>query len=86
MKHKVFEQTVTVEGSNSFPIDMLRYDECSPASEADAHKIQRSIDHAEPMQVTLKRLRLYGYNMDFTPGRWSSFGWRIASTIETREK
>ena len=59
----------TVEGSGSFPFDMLRYDRCWPyysqdSSQMDHHNIGR------------RRVVLEGYNKP-TDGRWRSFTWRV---------
>lgn len=62
-----------VEGSDKFPIDMLRYDSCSPADETDARLIQTA-------QRGMYRVRLRRFCEDARPAataRWQSFGWRI---------
>lgn len=67
--------TFVVQGTGQFPIDMLRYDSCIPATEADsqaiesAHRPQRT-----PRRVTLA---LRGHATAPTRGRWESFGWSI---------
>ena len=86
MAHKV---VVQVRGRRPFPLDMLRYDNLMPESEADSALIQRSI--AEPydgiMEVTLKRLcqtkadaKQFATQQQFLgqSSRWSSFGWSVA--------
>lgn len=68
----VFE--FTVEGKGTFPIDMLRYDSCWPASEGrDVPEISLSAIQGRQHQhrVTLIGLR------EPTVGRWESFGWRV---------
>ncbi len=57
--------TVTGEGSN-FPVDMLRYDRCWPATTDDAIAIVN-----EPREVRM------GSNQYPTQDRWTSFGWQI---------
>jgi hypothetical protein len=69
-----------VSGQGRFPIDMLRYDRCSPASEADSSIVERTFDlraarvagQAQGNQM----VRLVGPHPP-TEGRWQSFGWRV---------
>lgn len=67
-----------VQGSRSFPIDMLRYDNCRPATEADSRKIMNSIQfphdiREEPVEVSV----IGNGTMALTRARWESFGWRV---------
>jgi len=80
MKPPKLEYAVVV-GSGAFPWDMLRYDFCSPATEADdAHALERIewaavMEKEEPFPfraVVLKRWKVAG---DWTPARWKSQGW-----------
>lgn len=52
------------KGNGGFPIDMLRYDECWPATADDAVAITMDQDYVTVM----------GTNR-FTIDRWKSFGW-----------
>lgn len=65
----------TVVGSGVFPFDMLRYDQCWPASENDSAAIERTSrrgSHMRDEKITLAS------NIDRTTGaRWVSFGWRV---------
>ena len=62
------------------PLDMMRYDHCSPYTEADANKLHRIMTHTvkatEDYMVTFLRWSL-------TPGppseRWASFSCEIIS-------
>ena len=65
----------TVEGRGSFPIDMLRYDSCWPASESrDSFEITAS---TRPRSGRMKRrITLLGLR-EPTVGRWESFGWNV---------
>lgn len=65
-----------VTGSGEFPFDMLRYDRCWPATEADSYRI-RGAGGRDMRTVTLATIR----NADRQPmfGRWKSFGWRAES-------
>ncbi len=63
----------TVEGSGSFPLDMLRYDGCYPRdSNAVSHMISK-----EPRQIDLTTV-MPGKDWQPTSARWSSFGWSVA--------
>jgi hypothetical protein len=68
--------TITVTGMTPFPIDMLRYDACWPASSVDSGKIDASIKraNAEPLEISLTVAA--GYSGP-TVARWASFGWSV---------
>lgn len=76
---KVYETEVTVEGRGAFPVDMMRYDTCYPATESDANAIRESF--ADPSGVTRVRLNRRSVS-DREPqyARWESFGWRVVAT------
>lgn len=65
----------------SFPLDMLRYDNCWPADtesvDAIAQSLERDIDNDEHRVV----VELYQYTEtkahQFHPERWASFGWKL---------
>jgi len=63
----------TVEGRIPFPIDMLRYDLCRPATESDSNMIEVTfrVNTGSPNRVNLKGLK------PPTAARWNSFGWRL---------
>ncbi len=68
-----------VEGSGTFPVDMLRYECCVPATESDANSIQH---HEEKRVVKLFRFTPTSSLMDGPATRtgrerWASFGWRV---------
>ena len=72
--HKIF-----VKGSFQFPIDMLRYDRCHPASETDSGKILRIFEPGgsdDNEQIVLHHYDSYRH---WTPTneRWASFGWKV---------
>lgn len=72
----------TVTGAMSFPVDMLRYDTCFPATSEDAVSIvltERSLE--QYLERRAIRLVKYGSTRaDFaTVGRWASFGWKVES-------
>jgi hypothetical protein len=67
-----------VEGSGSFPCDMLRYDHAWPHSEAhDSHAIEQAA-FSEPKgmrRIMLATDTASGPNRD----RWKSFTWRVVA-------
>jgi hypothetical protein len=63
----------TVCGKGKFPIDMLRHDVATPASEVDSNTIQQS---------GLRDVRLSVAKMRYvTPDRWRSFGWSVKDEL-----
>lgn len=67
----------TVEGCGDFPVDMLRYDCCFPATSDDAIQLTPR-DLASRRSVTLKKFVRYANSVP-TEGRWKSFGWTVTS-------
>lgn len=67
---KVTEHRFTVTGVGAFPIDMLRYDVCTPYSGTDSGHIQHWSAGPE------REIKLRGPRAP-TIGRWESFGWRV---------
>lgn len=65
--------TIVVEGSGDFPFDMLRYDQCYPASERDSYLM----GYGHKRQVTLTRSSVNA--MPPTYRRWASFLWEVVS-------
>lgn len=70
---KLKRMVYRVSGAGQFPIDMLRYDACFPASERDSALIQQ---HDEFRQVHVARYWAKGM-AEMTDARWRSFGWQI---------
>ena len=70
-----FEFEVT--GKTRFPLDMLRYDRCSPLGVEDSWSIRT----AGPGEMNTVRLIRYGRTgaeaKRVTVDRWASFGWYI---------
>lgn len=80
---------VTVRGTLSFPIDMLRYDCMQPYSEPDAHLIQESMEpyRERGKQYEVKVSRYFNTEREArawkpTTGRWASFCWAVVK-VET---
>lgn len=66
----------TVIGSGPFPADMLRYDECWPATENDAHAVVLETTGMRAKQ-SHRRVTLVTGKHGSPSGRWASFGWAI---------
>jgi len=69
-----------------FPIDMLRYDAVSPATEEDSYRIDRSL-RGESWDGT--PIAVEGYHeRDWRPtvDRWRSFGWDVVHDSHVSEK
>jgi len=62
--------------TTSFPLDMLRYDECFPVAPQDVDRIGSSLDSDLPRgnKITLAH---YSDDIRWVPQfkRWESFGW-----------
>lgn len=63
--------TFDVEGRGDFPLDMLRYDLCWPATEDDSRLVAHAVRTAD------RPVRLRGLKLP-TVARWASFGWKVA--------
>jgi hypothetical protein len=62
----------TVKGLGQFPLDMLRYDNAWPNSEADSSLMQaEDLGRLAHREITLRSLT------GPTAARWSSFGWEV---------
>ena len=75
----------TVVGNYPFPLDMLRYDGCYPASTEDATAISASIRGERDEGMGFPRghsVTLYS-NRAPTEGRWQSFLWHVVKTERT---
>ena len=76
---KFYEWFLVVEGSGSFPIDMLRYDSCFPLREQDSALLAEH--HNEKRRVIVVRR---GVNENAASvKRWESFLWRVV--FETQD-
>jgi hypothetical protein len=74
---KTYRFKVTVRGNGQFPVDMLRYDRCWPASEQDSYKMSR--DWAEGVRDVVL-LTDHDRIWQPTVGRWRSFTWEVVSS------
>lgn len=69
-----------VMGSGEFPVDMLRYDSCSPAKETDSGLIAGTFLNYDKWTIFVKKNlseRRGKSDKIFTNARWESFGCRI---------
>ena len=78
MEKRVLYQ-FTVEGIGSFPIDMLRYDECFPDDQESASKIANSISHSYsvPQDGEIYLAAWHPKGWEPTKKRWESFLWKV---------
>ena len=74
-----YVQTFTVSGEREFPIDMLRYDDCKPATERDSIAICGTFSQRMPLGLTTVELRRSVEIKAAVPtdGRWRSYGWVV---------
>lgn len=69
-----------VKGCGELPLDMLRYDQSWPATNASANAGQRSGNGLEEREVVLETDA-----PNIHPGRWSSFGWQVVEREGVQE-
>lgn len=91
-----FEIFVVVEPTNprrAFPLDMLRYATCVPATESDSKAIEWSVEGGSnsiwARRVVLRRFTRDGDDVDVDRAgdhRWRSFGWEIVGVVATKEE
>ncbi len=78
MKYYVYE--VTVEGSGDFPVDMLRYDSCYPATSDDVINIGTNQYSDRGQRKVTIRTHCHGRSTQpFHVDRWRSFQWNVLS-------
>ena len=74
----LYEHFFTVWGTAPFPIDMLRYDCCWPATAADSLAIERSVVNRDSQSVVVRLMsRIHRRHWRPATDRWRTFGWRI---------
>lgn len=69
-----------VKGRGYFPMDMLRYDSCCPATEVDSEMITNTFSKFEKWEISVKKILLERKKKNvnyFTVGRWNSFSCEI---------
>lgn len=71
-----------VYGTGRFPMDMLRYDQCWPATESDSYLVQQEATSAPDDYLTRPRVvRINGISAP-TVARWKSHGWRVIESMD----
>lgn len=69
-----YKHTATIKFSGRFPIDMLRFDSCFPATGMDTAKIERSLLRERGGGKEEVQVCAYSDRKDhWTLGRWKSF-------------
>jgi hypothetical protein len=75
---EAYEHFFTVWGTTPFPIDMLRYDCCWPATAADSLAIERSIANRDSQAAVVRLMsRIQRRHWRPAADRWRTFGWRM---------
>jgi DUF1680 family protein len=65
----------TVRGKVTFPLDMLRYDCCYPATQEDVAKMAESLYTSDGCEIQLEAFRDKKWQP--TKERWKSFLWEV---------
>jgi hypothetical protein len=83
-----YRQCFTVYGTMQFPIDMLRYDHCFPASEQDSYTILDTFNKLQPHGRWKVGLMRYVETKGAYPtlGRWESFCAKVDQSSFRTEK
>lgn len=78
-KDKMFDLRFAVAaGRGRFPMDMLRYDRCSPFRGEDAALVDRESGDGDGINSrAIVVVRYAGQPGDWTDARWSSFCWGL---------
>lgn len=76
-KHE--ERFYTVRGAWPFPIDMLRYDCCYPATETESGKLTDLLERKTDAGVIELRLATRSERGP-THGRWDSHTWQVIAS------
>jgi hypothetical protein len=86
---KQFIHTFRVQATlGSFPIDMLRYDSCFPATETDSGKIDGTLgfgSSAYGPEPVIALSRVGPASWEPCVERWESFGWSVRPERDRRE-
>lgn len=76
-----YRQVFEVQGNGHFPIDMLRYDRCTPEQQTDVGTIE--FLNRDGFSIEARNVRLVRFvhvKSDVpTADRWKSFGWKVVS-------
>lgn len=66
----------TVQGEPMFPFDMLRRDQCYPATAQDVTEMIRAIPVGYDGPVTVHRIQMYSAKHP-NAAKWQSYGWDV---------
>jgi hypothetical protein len=77
----------TVTGTGPVPVDMMRYDRCTPLTQEDAAFADREIhclNHSSLPEISIQMIRFTEGNGKHhadhpATGRWNSFGWDVSN-------
>lgn len=74
----IYRHEATFSGRFAFPIDMLRYDNCFPASQEAAGRIVESLSSVtrDQFEVRVAQHTDKKNGARWTVARWESFGWK----------
>jgi len=84
MARLVYIHRFVVEGTGEFPFDMLRSDQCWPASNAGDNIQKLAPHHRSEMLRTKRQITLCSIS-EPTEGRWASFQWPVVK-VEGKTK
>jgi hypothetical protein len=73
----------TVSGKGSFPVDMLRYDDCAFASDGDRDAAEVEVDGDVEIVVDMVIENAGGRKPSVA--RWQSFGWSVEGAGNSRK-
>lgn len=79
-KFNVVFFTVRSKGTEEFPLDMLRYDSCAPATGSDVTMM--GCTELSRKLVKLRRFYPVGGKREPNGGRWLSFGWVVEDVYD----
>lgn len=79
-KFNVVFFTVRSKGYEEFPLDMLRYDSCAPATGLDVTMM--GCTELRQKLVKLRRFYPVGGNREPNVERWKSFGWLVETVYQ----
>ena len=71
----VYYHKATIKGHGAFPLDMLRYDSCSPERQQDVTAMRNEEFEGFSVQVAAISDR----KEHWTVARWESFGCKVVS-------
>ena len=80
-----FEHKFKVRGQRAFPIDMLRYDRCWPATRQDSRQIERFVKQEGDATGCVGLLSV-SEESHWRPAsdRWRTFGWPMLEHTRIR--